>query len=160
VAQDIETPYFAAPRDFTLGPPAAHAPRPRNRLLVVAVATVVAGAGVWFAAGGSGGKADVKSTPAPRPPVSERLLLTKDPDVLLSTLRNAATAEESYAADSGRYTGNVADLNAQGLSPDPRVKVTVVSAAGRHYCLEAAGAGALARWYDSATGRTSATACH
>lgn len=53
-----------------------------------------------------------------------------------STLKNAATAEESYATvNEGRYTDQMADLEAEGLQVPPEVVVTVF-AAQTEYCIE------------------------
>lgn len=53
-----------------------------------------------------------------------------------STLKNAATAEESYATvNDGRYTDRIADLEAEGLQVPPEVVVSVF-ASDSAYCIE------------------------
>jgi hypothetical protein len=53
-----------------------------------------------------------------------------------STLKNAATAEESYATvNEGRYTDQIAALEAEGLQVPPEVVLTVL-ASNKQYCIE------------------------
>jgi len=56
-----------------------------------------------------------------------------------SALKNAATAEESYAtANNGSYTTLLADLVAEGYKYAPDVTPTIPTAAGGVYCIQAA----------------------
>jgi len=59
-----------------------------------------------------------------------------------STLRNAATAQESYFTDNNAYTtavgtppGTTADLAGQGFNPSASSPVNVISADATHYCM-------------------------
>jgi hypothetical protein len=55
---------------------------------------------------------------------------------LESTLKNAATAQESYATtNAGAYTDQIADLEAQGFQMADAIQLTVLARGGR-YCLE------------------------
>ena len=55
-----------------------------------------------------------------------------------STLKNAATAEESYATTAdGRYTRRIGDLEAEGLAMAPEVQLRVIGPVREGYCLEA-----------------------
>ena len=55
-----------------------------------------------------------------------------------SALKNAATAEESYAtANNGSYTATEADLEAEGFNQVPNVALTITLPAGGGYCLVA-----------------------
>src|SRR5688572_28398443 len=58
-------------------------------------------------------------------------------DQVESMLKNAATAQESYATGhGGGYTTDVQDLVGQGLALDPEVTITIVSASELSYCIE------------------------
>lgn len=54
-----------------------------------------------------------------------------------STLKNAATAAESFAvANNGRYSGiTIEALAEQGLAPTPNVMVVDIQATSIHYCI-------------------------
>jgi type IV pilus assembly protein PilA len=54
-----------------------------------------------------------------------------------STLKSAATAEESYLTDSDSYTTSVVDLEGEGLVIPPPVQLSVAHADQEGYCLEA-----------------------
>jgi type IV pilus assembly protein PilA len=72
-----------------------------------------------------------------------------------STLRNAATAEETYLTDNGQYTKSVTELERNGLRPAAGVTVTVTSVRGRYvsYCLTGTSPSTQHTWtYDSANG--------
>jgi len=149
--------------DFAFGAPSSG--RQVNVRLVGAVAAVVVLAGGGVVAMKAMGGHD--AAPAPvvvvkRPPAKAPVAkpgLTTSPDVVLSVLRNAATAEESYFIDNTRYTTRLADLTEQGLPANARVKLRVVSADARRFCLNATGAAPLSFWYDSRTGKVGRTAC-
>jgi len=95
--------------------------------------------------------ADPQSAPATTPAPSGR-------DVE-HTLREAATAIETYYSDTGTYVGATpAKLAEQGLTPDPGVTVDVVSSTSTEYCLSATG-GAITLYFSSAVGKVSQTAC-
>lgn len=69
-----------------------------------------------------------------------------------SALKNAATAEESYAvSNQGRYTDHVSDLEAEGLQLPPRVEVTIALARRDDYCLEATYGGLVGAMHYSST---------
>ncbi len=78
-----------------------------------------------------------------------------------STLKNAATAMESYGTEAGgNYTGaNLATLTAQGLKVAPGVTVSVETANATGYCVKADHANLTADvFFDSDTGAPG-TAC-
>jgi flagellar biosynthesis/type III secretory pathway M-ring protein FliF/YscJ len=83
-------------------------------------------------------------------------------DQVSASLRNAATAEESYAiSHNGQYTDSIAELEAEGFQPDPEVVVTLVDASKVSYCIEAAHTSdpeSLQR-FDSHAGRPEPGAC-
>ena len=56
-----------------------------------------------------------------------------------STLKNAATAQESYATVSKNqeYTESMSDLEAEGLQVPPNVQLTIVTGRDHQYCMEA-----------------------
>lgn len=55
-----------------------------------------------------------------------------------STLKNAATAQESYAvSNNGSYTNQVTDLEAQGLQVPPEIELAVFISPAESYCIEA-----------------------
>lgn len=56
-----------------------------------------------------------------------------------SSLKNAATAQESYAtvSESHRYTDSISDLEAEGLQVPPNVQLTIMTGGGLKYCMEA-----------------------
>jgi hypothetical protein len=59
-------------------------------------------------------------------------------DRIRSTLKNAATAEESYATSAGgRYTRVLDDLKEEGFEPSPNVNLLIPRAGESNYCLEA-----------------------
>lgn len=63
---------------------------------------------------------------------------TPTTDMVESALKNAATAEESYATSHrGKYTLSVDDLVNEGWNLTPGVTLTVASVDGFDYCLEA-----------------------
>lgn len=75
-----------------------------------------------------------------------------------TSLRSAATAEETYYTDHERYTTEIADLAAVGYSPAAGVELGILRADASGYCL---GATKLTRtyFYDSGTGRLSTRSC-
>lgn len=102
---------------------------------------------VLTACGNDGDPAGVgpsPSTPSSHPPTAGAAA-----DVG-ATLKNMATAEESYAVENQRYTKSVADLEAQGFEPG-EVRASVVSASATRFCLKVSGGG-LTLYYDSAIG--------
>lgn len=74
------------------------------------------------------------------------------------TLADAAIAEESYHADAGTYTTDVAKLAENGFDAEPGVELTVVSANRQRYCLKSAGGGHT-YYYSSDAGQPSETPC-
>lgn len=62
---------------------------------------------------------------------------TEQLNTLAATLRNAATAEETYAAENFTYTSSVADLEAVGLNVPSDHELEIVSASETEYCLQA-----------------------
>lgn len=78
-----------------------------------------------------------------------------------SALKNAATAEESYATvNDGRYTRDIADLEREGLQVPPNVKLRVVGRARDGYCIEGRARGIDGTMhYSSTTGSPEAGSC-
>lgn len=74
-----------------------------------------------------------------------------------ATIKDMATAQESYAVEHQRYAKSVADLEAQGFEPGA-AQATVVSADATRYCLKVTGGG-LTLYYDSAVGAPGPTPC-
>lgn len=69
-----------------------------------------------------------------------------------SALKNAATAQESYAvSNEGRYTDRLSDLEAEGLQLGPRIEVTIARAGRDGYCLEATAGGLVGAMHYSST---------
>ena len=54
-----------------------------------------------------------------------------------SSLKNAATAEESYRVDAQSYTRVLDDLKAEGLDTYRNVRLLIARAGQNHYCIEA-----------------------
>ena len=77
-----------------------------------------------------GGEAETSGNEATEGSSDEQL------DTLETTLRNAATAEEAYAAENFTYTDSVADLETAGLNI-PSDHSLVITATETEYCLEA-----------------------
>ncbi|MGI8426710.1 MAG: prepilin-type N-terminal cleavage/methylation domain-containing protein [Actinomycetota bacterium] len=77
-----------------------------------------------------------------------------------SSLKNAATAEESYAtANNGSYTAVRDDLVAEGFTPSVGVTITP-KLVGAGYCLDAAHVQLGEAWrFDSTVGAPVAGAC-
>ncbi len=75
-----------------------------------------------------------------------------------STLKNAATAEESYATENdGAYTTTLGDLTAQGLrysTTDVTLSFGTGAGGSASYCLKAVSQhkSSIVYWYDSTTG--------
>ena len=79
-----------------------------------------------------------------------------------SALKNMATAQESWLTANSAYTSNVADLQAEGFTySSADVTPSVVSASGTAYCMKAISVHdtSIFRYYSSAVGRPSTTAC-
>jgi type II secretory pathway pseudopilin PulG len=78
-----------------------------------------------------------------------------------SQLKNAATAEESYAVDhEGNYTRRLDDLKEVGFDPYPNVSLLIPRAGGRGYCLEGQHEALGAIWhYDSDVGTVERGRC-
>ena len=69
-----------------------------------------------------------------------------------STLKNAATAEESFAVShDGRYTGRLPALEREGLRLPPRVDLSITLIGRDGYCLEATSRGLVGSMYYSST---------
>ena len=111
------------------------------------------------ACGDKGGTPEAAPTTAPTTKAPAKPTLTTSYQDLLSFLKDAATAQEVHAVDAGAYSKDASDLYAQGLAANPRIKFRVVSATKKAYCLEAKGAGSLAAYYDSDTGKPTRTPC-
>jgi type IV pilus assembly protein PilA len=85
-----------------------------------------------------------------------------------SDLRNAATAEETYLTDQGKYTDSVtADLSSEGFKPSNNTdyttggsatNLTVVSATNVGYCITGKSASGKTWFYDSGAGGLQANA--
>jgi hypothetical protein len=75
---------------------------------------------------------------------------------LESALRLGATAEETYLAEHGTYTTDLAGAGYRNSA----VQITVISATASDYCMQATSAGATAPEYDSKSGGFSSTPCH
>jgi hypothetical protein len=70
---------------------------------------------------------------------------------LESTLKNAATAQESFATtNAGAYTDQIDDLEGEGLQVPPEIVLTVLAGGGQ-YCLEASSEELDATIYYSST---------
>ena len=82
-------------------------------------------------------------------------------DEVDSALKNAATAEESFATSSGGlYTAEVSELEEEGLQPTENVTLVVIESSDLGYCIEAAHARlANVRHYSSDVGRPVDGAC-
>ena len=80
---------------------------------------------------------------------------------LQSVLKNAATAEESYAVgNKGRYTRVLAELKAEGLQLPPGVELRVVGPVRDGYCIEAQARGVRGTMhYSSTTGSPEEGTC-
>ena len=78
-----------------------------------------------------------------------------------STLKNAATAEESFAVShDGRYTGRLPALEREGLRLPPTVDLTITLIGQDGYCLEATSRGLVgSMYYSSAEGTPLPGAC-
>ena len=78
-----------------------------------------------------------------------------------SALKNAATAQESYAtANNGAYTSSTATLESEGFNPVAGVSLAVTSATASGFCLRATHAQDIpVYYYSSDTGRPTTTAC-
>jgi type IV pilus assembly protein PilA len=77
-----------------------------------------------------------------------------------SDLRNAAVAQESYYTDNSAYTGNTADLEAEGWNPSADVTLTISSADATSYCMQAVHDSGGDTWsFDSAAGLQNGAAC-
>jgi type IV pilus assembly protein PilA len=79
-----------------------------------------------------------------------------------SALKNAATAAESFATETGGdYTGmTTADLTSNGFNPTSDVTLAIVSAGATAYCLSAVHDPVTVTWYySSADGEPTTTAC-
>ena len=69
---------------------------------------------------------------------------------LSSSLKNAATAEESHRTQSPRYTKSIADLRQEGFQPG-LATVTIIEATANSYCIEAESSRVVMH-YDSSEG--------
>jgi type IV pilus assembly protein PilA len=80
-----------------------------------------------------------------------------------STLKNAATAQESYFTEGNDYATAQADLEGEGFNPTDNVTLTIIApaaAGGTRYCMSAVhGSGGDTQYIDSDTGTISETAC-
>jgi hypothetical protein len=56
---------------------------------------------------------------------------------LQAALRSAATAEETFRAETGTYSTSLSELNGVGYTPSDGVAVMIVRADANGYCLQA-----------------------
>jgi len=82
-------------------------------------------------------------------------------DQVDAALKNAATAEESFATSSGGlYTAEISELEEEGLQPTENVTIVVIEYSDLGYCIEAAHARLTnVRHYSSDEGRPLQGAC-
>jgi hypothetical protein len=97
--------------------------------------------------------AATSATPAAAARAQRNIKLVK------ATLRNAATAQETYATDHNAYTRRLADLQTAGLKLPRGVTVKIVSAGKVRYCLSASVAGKQVHYLDSDDGEPTTKAC-
>src|SRR4051812_11655115 len=142
-----------APRSFAFGPEPSRV-RGKGWLVMVVAAAAVAAAGVSYGAGAVGGGKDGARPPAPKPAPKHAApapTLAATRHAVLSTMKNAATAEGVSRTDTPAYPAAVALLRAGGLDPARGVSVRVVSASRTRFCLRISGALRVVAYYDSKT---------
>ena len=78
-----------------------------------------------------------------------------------SSLKNAATSQDSFLTQQGSYTTSVANLRTEGLRTTTGVNLTVPLANGaQDYCIQATHAGLASTWhYDSNDGMPLSGGC-
>ena len=78
-----------------------------------------------------------------------------------SSLKNAATTQDSFLTVAGSYTTSVADLQSEGLRPGSGIALSVPQANGAiDFCMEATHPGLPSAWhYDSDDGMPAAGGC-
>jgi hypothetical protein len=99
---------------------------------VIVVASLIVGGAIVMAA--------VQLTEGkPNPPTPRATRSNPWVAEVKSALKNAATAEESFATSSGGfYTAEIMELEGEGLQPTDNVTIVVVHASELGYCIEAA----------------------
>lgn len=75
-----------------------------------------------------------------------------------STLRNAATAQESYFTRANTYTTDKTELKGEGFKESSDAPLTIVGADKNSYCMQSSG-GADTYYLDSGTGQIGTTSC-
>ena len=79
---------------------------------------------------------------------------------LQGALQNASLAQETVHTTTGTYATDVTALKNNGMTTDPTVTITVVSASATAYCMQATKTGLDATWhYNSAEGRPAEGTC-
>ncbi len=131
-----------------------HARSTATALAALAAAALLSGCGGDAAARPAATPAPTEKAPAkpkakPKPPSRQDLL---------DVLKQAAISEEMYFLEEFTYTKNVAHLKAEGLAYPSTVKLAVLSADKKRYCIRVTG-GKHVVYYDSDRGAPSATAC-
>ncbi len=112
----------------------------------------IAGCVVILSFGACGGDEGGDDTSSAETPSEQQL------DTLETLLKNAATAQETYAVDNFTYTDSVAELEAAGLNVPPESNLEVVTATETEYCLEAS-ADDTVMHLDSASGNPQEGTC-
>lgn len=156
----VADPAVPLPGTFAFGPSSSARAAGRGlRVVVAAVAFAGAAFAGYTVMSGGDEPAPPPAAPVAVKPKAKPVVLTTNPNVVNSMLKNMATAEESYFVDNGTYTAKMSVLQEEGVVLDKRVKASVVRASASGFCLRAAGAGTLVRYYSSKTGKVSRTAC-
>jgi hypothetical protein len=75
-----------------------------------------------------------------------------------AVLANARDAEETYRSANGRYTSSTEELSGSGFVPAPDVRLTIASAGGQSYCLQATGTDGVL-FYASGTDTPTTMSC-
>jgi type IV pilus assembly protein PilA len=75
-----------------------------------------------------------------------------------STLRNAATAQESYSTTANTYTADKTKLQGEGFRESKDAPLTIVSADKNSYCMKSSG-GADTYYLSSNTGQIGTNSC-
>lgn len=160
----VDTPYAppappagytqVGPMTFVAGAPASTSRR--GPLVVAGVAALVAllvGGGVVLLGGGDKAPAAPAAKPKAAVPASKpkAVALTSNTELVVSQLKDMATAQESYHMDWQTYTKELRLLHDEGLKKDARVALTVIAASQDRYCLRARGAKDTV-YFDSAKG--------
>ena len=73
---------------------------------------------------------------------------------VLSDLRNAATAQESYYSDNNTYSSVLSDLTSRGYTPSPNVTMLSVVGSSTGYTMVAQHASGITTWTLAGPGAT------